>query len=53
MGERTLASELYKTWIAYNGDSEVLYAIYFNYGVALNESRDHAAPSTPSGKASG
>ena len=30
MGERTLASELYKTWIAYNGDSEVLYAIYFN-----------------------
>src|SRR3954464_15747797 len=42
MGERTLASELYKTWIAYNGDHEVLYAIYFNYGVSLNEARDHA-----------
>src|SRR5882757_11018031 len=42
MGERQLVAELYKTWIAYNGDHEVLYAIYFNYGVALNDSRDHA-----------
>jgi predicted O-linked N-acetylglucosamine transferase (SPINDLY family) len=41
MQQRPLAVELYKTWIAYNGDSELLYAIYFNYGVALNEVRDH------------
>src|SRR5712672_1180043 len=42
MGERQLAAELYKTWIAYNGDNEVLYAIYFNYGISLNEAGDHA-----------
>ena len=42
LGERQLVTELYKTWIAYNGDHEVLYAIYFNYGVALNDARDHA-----------
>ena len=42
MGERQLVAELYKTWIAYNGDNEVLYAIYFNYGVSLNDARDHA-----------
>src|SRR5260221_757850 len=41
MGQQSLASELYKTWIAYNGDNEVLYAIYFNYGVSLNDARDH------------
>ena len=39
--QRPLAAELYKTWIAYNGDSEVLYAVYFNYGVSLNDNRDH------------
>jgi predicted O-linked N-acetylglucosamine transferase (SPINDLY family) len=38
--QRQLAIELYKAWIAYNGDSELLYAIYFNYGVALNDVRD-------------
>lgn len=38
--QRPLAVELYKTWIAYNGDSELLYAVYFNYGVALNDLRD-------------
>jgi predicted O-linked N-acetylglucosamine transferase (SPINDLY family) len=42
MQQRPLAAELYKTWIAYNGDSDVLYAIYFNYGVALNEIGDRA-----------
>jgi len=42
MGERRLAAELYKTWIAYNGDNEVLYAIYFNYGTSLNDAGDHA-----------
>src|SRR5581483_9005332 len=40
--QRPLAAELYKTWIAYNGDSEFLYAVYFNYGVALGEARDIA-----------
>lgn len=38
--QRPLAVELYKTWIAYNGDSDLLYAVYFNYGVALNDVRD-------------
>ena len=42
MGERRLAAELYKTWIAYNGDNEVLYAIYFNFGTSLNDAGDHA-----------
>jgi predicted O-linked N-acetylglucosamine transferase (SPINDLY family) len=40
MQQRPLAVELYKTWIAYNGDNDLLYAIYFNYGVALNEILD-------------
>jgi predicted O-linked N-acetylglucosamine transferase (SPINDLY family) len=40
--QRPLAVELYKNWIAYNGDNEVLYAIYFNYGVALGEVGDRA-----------
>ena len=41
MQQRPLAAELYKTWIAYHGDSELLHAVYFNYGVALNDIRDH------------
>jgi predicted O-linked N-acetylglucosamine transferase (SPINDLY family) len=41
MQQRPLAAELYKTWIAYNGDSELLHAAYFNYGVALNDIRDY------------
>jgi predicted O-linked N-acetylglucosamine transferase (SPINDLY family) len=32
--------ELYKAWIAYNADNELLYAVYFNYGVALTENED-------------
>lgn len=27
--------EVYKTWIAHNSDSNLLHAVYFNYGVAL------------------
>src|SRR3954467_2328555 len=42
MQQRPLVVELYKTWIAYSGESEVLYAVYFNYGVALNDTGDHA-----------
>jgi predicted O-linked N-acetylglucosamine transferase (SPINDLY family) len=38
--QRPLVAELYKAWIAYNGDHELLHAVYFNYGVALSELRD-------------
>jgi predicted O-linked N-acetylglucosamine transferase (SPINDLY family) len=38
--QRPLAIELYKTWIAYNGENPLLYAVYFNYGVSLNEVQD-------------
>jgi predicted O-linked N-acetylglucosamine transferase (SPINDLY family) len=34
--------ELYKTWIAYNPDDALLYAVYFNYGVILAEVPDLA-----------
>ena len=38
--QRPLVAELYKAWIAYNGDHELLHAVYFNYGVTLNDLRD-------------
>lgn len=34
--------ELYKTWISHNADDSFLYAIYFNYGVALTAVQDYA-----------
>ena len=34
--------ELYKTWISHNADNSWLYAIYFNYGVALTAVQDYA-----------
>lgn len=34
-GETALAIALYRDWLAYNQDSKVLHAIYFNYGVVL------------------
>jgi predicted O-linked N-acetylglucosamine transferase (SPINDLY family) len=40
LGAKQLAADLYKIWIAYNGDSDILYAVYFNYGVALTEVQD-------------
>jgi predicted O-linked N-acetylglucosamine transferase (SPINDLY family) len=40
MQQRPLVAELYKTWIALNGDHELLHAAYFNYGVTLNDLRD-------------
>ncbi len=40
--QKQLAVELYKAWIAYNADNGLLYAAYFNYGIALTEIRDHA-----------
>jgi predicted O-linked N-acetylglucosamine transferase (SPINDLY family) len=41
-GQRLLALDLYKTWIAHNGEHELLYAVYFNYGVALMGVGDRA-----------
>jgi predicted O-linked N-acetylglucosamine transferase (SPINDLY family) len=39
-GEQKLGVELYKIWLAHNPNDPLLYAIYFNYGVALSESND-------------
>jgi predicted O-linked N-acetylglucosamine transferase (SPINDLY family) len=36
------AADLYKSWIAGNGANQLLHAVYFNYGVALSKSGDHA-----------
>lgn len=40
MQQRPLVAELYKAWIAFNGDNELLHAVYFNYGVTLNDLGD-------------
>jgi len=40
MRQEKLASDLYKTWIAYNGDHELIYVVYFNYGTALTDAGD-------------
>jgi len=40
MQQRPLVAELYKIWIAFNGEHELLHAVYFNYGVTLVELRD-------------
>lgn len=42
LNQKQRAVDLYKTWIAYNPVSEVLYAVYFNYGVALGGVSDSA-----------
>ncbi|WP_330084367.1 tetratricopeptide repeat protein [Methylocystis iwaonis] len=39
-GQPALASELYKTWIAFNGEHELLHMAYFNYAVGLREQGD-------------
>src|SRR5271154_3715766 len=39
-GEQKLSVELYKIWLAHNPNDPLLYAIYFNYGVALSDSND-------------
>jgi predicted O-linked N-acetylglucosamine transferase (SPINDLY family) len=36
------AADLYKTWIAWNSDSHLLHASYFNYAVALGKVGDRA-----------
>lgn len=42
LDQKQLAVDLYKTWTAYNADNSLLYAAYFNYGVALMAVRDSA-----------
>ncbi len=42
MHQEKLIGELYKTWIAYNGDHELVYVVYFNYGTALTDAGDRA-----------
>ena len=42
LDQKQLAIDLYKTWTAYNADNSLLYAAYFNYGVALMDVRDTA-----------
>ena len=39
-GQAPIAAELYKAWIALNGDHDLLYAVYFNFGVALSDLDD-------------
>lgn len=39
-GEAGSAAVLYKNWIACNATSELLYAAYYNYGVALDRAGD-------------
>jgi predicted O-linked N-acetylglucosamine transferase (SPINDLY family) len=41
-GQRPLANELYKTWIAHNSENPLIHAVYFNYGVGLSDVRDLA-----------
>jgi len=43
LNQRALAIELYKTWIAFNADNDLLFAVYYNYGVALTAIEDRTA----------
>jgi predicted O-linked N-acetylglucosamine transferase (SPINDLY family) len=40
INQRSLSLEIYKTWIAFNADNELLFAVYYNFGVALNAVQD-------------
>lgn len=40
LGEHALSAALYRNWISFNSDDAVLYAAYFNYGVALRDAGD-------------
>jgi predicted O-linked N-acetylglucosamine transferase (SPINDLY family) len=42
LNQKQQVVELYKTWLAYNANNEVLYAVYFNFGVALGDAGDRA-----------
>ena len=39
-GEHAAALDLYREWVAHNADHPLLFAALFNYGVAMNDSRD-------------
>jgi predicted O-linked N-acetylglucosamine transferase (SPINDLY family) len=41
LDQKRLGVELYKTWIAYNPDDALLFAVYYNYGVALSAIKDN------------
>ncbi|MEW6451292.1 MAG: glycosyl transferase [Pseudomonadota bacterium] len=41
-GQKQMANELYKTWIAHNSENPLAHAVYFNYGVGLTDVRDLA-----------
>lgn len=43
LGQKASVIELYKNWIAFNADNSLLYAVYYNYGVALMDARDNPA----------
>lgn len=36
LNQKPLAIELYKTWIAFNAEDGLLFAVYYNFGVALS-----------------
>ena len=40
LGQPQRVADLYKTWVAFNAAHPLLYAMYFNYGMALNEVGD-------------
>ncbi len=40
LNQRALSIEIYKAWIAFNADNELLFAVYYNYGVALTAIED-------------
>jgi len=40
-GQAQATVDLYRTWVAYNGEDPLLYAVYFNYGAALMAIRDN------------
>lgn len=42
LGQSQRSAEVYKAWVAYNPDHPLLYAMYFNFGMSLSESGDHA-----------
>jgi predicted O-linked N-acetylglucosamine transferase (SPINDLY family) len=39
-GQKQMAAELYKIWISYNHDHDLVSAVYFNYGMALVDNND-------------
>ena len=42
LGQAKLIGDLYKNWIAFNADNDLIYVVYFNYGTALNDAGDRA-----------